>query len=131
MRILAIDPGRDKCGLITSDDATILNRAVVATGDVLKVLREWGAQYRIDQIVLGDRTGAEVVRRLVAAQFLGVPIFMVKEANTTLLARQRYFADHPARGWRRFLPISMQVPPEPYDDYAAEAILRRFRETVG
>jgi RNase H-fold protein (predicted Holliday junction resolvase) len=126
MRILAVDPGRDKCGLVVSDEATILARSVVAIADLPSVLREWGRQYHIDQVALGDRTGQETVQGLVVEQFPGVPIALVKEVNTTLLARRRYFADHPPKGWRKFLPISMQVPPEPYDDYAAQVILARF-----
>ncbi len=126
MRILAVDPGRDKCGLVVSDDATILDRSVVATANLPNVLRKWGRQYHIDQVVLGDRTGHETVQGHVAEQLPGVPIALVKEVNTTLLARRRYFADHPPEGWRRFLPVSMQVPPEPYDDYAAQVILARF-----
>jgi len=126
MRILAVDPGRDKCGLVVSDDATILDRSVVATANLPNVLRKWGRQYHIDQVALGDRTGHETVQGHVAEQLPGVPIALVKEVNTTLLARRRYFADHPPEGWRRFLPVSMQVPPEPYDDYAAQVILARF-----
>lgn len=126
MRILAVDPGQDKCGLVVSDEATILERSVVAIADLPKVLREWGRRYHIDQVALGDRTGQETVQRHVSEQLPGVPIALVQEVNTTLLARRSYFADHPPRGWRRFLPVSMQVPPEPYDDYAAQVILARF-----
>jgi RNase H-fold protein (predicted Holliday junction resolvase) len=128
MRILAIDPGRDKCGLVVADEQTILGRAVVAAPELARVLRQWGIQYRIEKVVLGDRTGQKAVRTHVTAQLPGVPISIVREANTTLLARRWYFTDHPPRGWRRFLPVSMQVPPEPYDDYAAQVILKRFNE---
>jgi RNase H-fold protein (predicted Holliday junction resolvase) len=126
MQILAVDPGRDKCGLVVSDEATILARSVVAIADLPNVLREWGEHYHIDHVALGDRTGQEIVRGHVTEQLPGVPIALVKEVNTTLLARRWYFADHPPKGWRRFLPVSMQVPPEPYDDYAAQVILARF-----
>ncbi len=128
MRILAIDPGRDKCGLVVAEEGTILARAVVAAADLARVLRRWGVQYRIKEVVLGNRTGHEVVRTQVTGQLPGIPISIVGEANTTLLARRWYFADHPPRGWRRFLPVAMQVPPEPYDDYAAQVILKRFME---
>jgi hypothetical protein len=111
---------------VVSDDATILDRSVVATANLPNVLRKWGRQYHIDQVALGDRTGHETVQGHVTEQLPGVPIALVKEVNTTLLARRRYFADHPPEGWRRFLPVSMQVPPEPYDDYAAQVILARF-----
>ena len=126
MRILAVDPGRDKCGLVVSDEVTILDRSVVAMADLPNVLREWGKQYHVDQVALGDRTGQETVQGHVAEQLPGVPITLIKEVNTTLLARRRYFADHPPKGWRMLLPVSMQVPPEPYDDYAAQVILARF-----
>lgn len=126
MRILAVDPGRDKCGLVVSEEATILDRAIVSIADLPNVLRRWGGQYRITQVALGDRTGRELVRGYVAAEFPGVPIALVYEANTTLLARHWYFADHPPKGWRRFLPLAVQVPPEAYDDYAAQVILTRF-----
>jgi hypothetical protein len=44
---------------------------------------------------------------------------LIEEAGTTLAARARYFKEHPRRGWRRLLPLGLQTPPEPYDDYVA------------
>ena len=128
MKILAIDPGRGKCGLAIADDRTILDRQVVPAADLARILREWRMRYAIDQIVLGDRTGQDEVRGHLAVELRGVPLTLVREANSTLLARRRYFADHPPRGWRLLLPLSMQVPPDPYDDYAAVVILERFLE---
>ncbi len=128
MRILAIDPGREKSGIVAADDMTILDRSVVSTTSLARVVREWRARYGIEQVIIGDRTGKDEVRRILAVELTGLPVAVVEEGHTTLLARQRYFADHPARGWRRLLPVTMQVPPEPYDDYAAQVILERFLE---
>jgi len=56
----------------------------------------------------------------------GLPsVETVEETGTTLEARRRYFRDHPPRGWRRLLPITLQLPPEEYDDYVAELLLER------
>jgi len=129
MRILAVDPRLDKCGLVAADDSLILERAVVPRSEFSNVLREWARRHRISQIVLGDRTGRADILEQVSTELPGIPVAVVKEAHTTLLARRRYFADHPPRGWRRLLPLSMQVPPEPYDDYAATIMLERFIET--
>lgn len=126
MRMLAIDPGRAKSGAVVAEDLTILDRAVVPTSALGPLLREWGKRYAVAQVVVGDRTGREEARRIVAAALPGVPVTLVGEAQTTLLARRAYFADHPPRGWRRLLPRSMQLPPVPYDDYAAAVILQRF-----
>ncbi len=126
MRILAVDPGLDKCGVVAADNASILERAVVSAAEFPGLLREWGRRHRIDQVVVGDRTGSDEILKLIAAELPSIAVAVVREAGTTLLARRRYFAEHPLRGWRRLLPVSMQVPPEPYDDYAAVVILERF-----
>lgn len=128
MRILAIDPGRAKFGVVVADDQAILERRVVRADDLATHLRDWKARFTIEQVVVGDRTGLAHARRQLAIELPGIPVSVVRETNTTLLARRRYFADHPPRGWRRLLPESMQVPPEPYDDYAAVIILERFLE---
>lgn len=125
-RLLAIDPGREKSGLVVAEGATVLARLVVPSSRLTSTLREWADRYRIGQVVLGDRTGAGEVRHMVEKVLPGVPVANVSEADTTQLARRRYFADHPPRGWRRVLPLSLQVPPEAYDDYAAEIILKRY-----
>lgn len=124
--LLAIDPGRDKCGLAVADGHTILARAVVPTTRLAQTVREWAHRYEVERILLGDRTGAGEVRADLDATALGIPITLVVEEETTLQARRRYFADHPPMGWRRLFPLSMQVPPEPYDDYAAVVILERY-----
>jgi len=126
MRILAVDPGREKSGVVVAEDLIILDRAVTPTAGLGLLLREWGKRYAVAQVVVGDRTGREEIRGIVAAALHGVPVTLVGEAQTTLLARRAYFADHPPRGWRRLLPRSMQLPPVPYDDYAAAVILQRF-----
>ena len=126
--ILAVDPGREKCGVVVANDKVILDRAVVLIADLGSVLREWGRRHGVTQVVLGDRTGREEVRRQLAIELPGIPVALAGEAGTSLLARRRYFADHPPRGWRRLLPLSMQVPPRPYDDYAAAIILEGFLE---
>ena len=55
-----------------------------------------------------------------------MPVHLIDERETTLRARALYFADHPPRGWRRLIPLGMQLPPCPIDDYAAVLIGRRF-----
>jgi hypothetical protein len=57
---------------------------------------------------------------------LGVPVHIIDETDTTYRARALYFAEHPPRGWRRLLPLGLQVPPGPIDDYAAMLIARRY-----
>ena len=129
--LLAIDPGRDKCGLAVVEGKSVLARTVVLTPRLIEAVHEWVTRYGVERIVLGNRTGAEDVRRRLAAELPMLPVILVAEQSTTLQARQRYFQDHPPRGWRRLLPVSMQLPPEPYDDYAAIVIAECYWETQG
>lgn len=126
MIVLAVDPGRDKCGLAVGQDGRVVAQAVVARSRLAAALREWAGRFAVDRVIIGDRTGAAEVRQEVERALPGRPVSLVPEEETTLLARRRYFQDHPPRGWRRLLPLSLQEPPEPYDDYAAVVLLERF-----
>jgi hypothetical protein len=53
-------------------------------------------------------------------------IVLVDEKGTSLLARERYLKENPPAGWRRLLPSGMQIPKEPYDDYAALLLAERY-----
>jgi RNase H-fold protein (predicted Holliday junction resolvase) len=123
--VLAVDPGRGKCGLAVLDGTVILARAVIARDDLGATLRAWSQRFRPAEIVVGNRTGAEEVAAAVRREAPGLPVTLGDEAGTTLEARRLYFAEHPQRGWRRLIPLGLQVPPEPYDDYAAVVLARR------
>ncbi len=131
MRVLAIDPGRKKCGVAVVEQDTVLDRAVIPTGKLVETVRRWVEKYTPERILLGNRTSSEEFRELLAASLREVPVILVPEGETTLAARQRYFHEHPPRGWRRLLPLSMQLPPEPYDDYVAVLLIERYFAGLG
>jgi RNase H-fold protein (predicted Holliday junction resolvase) len=131
--VLGIDPGRDKCGVAVCVPGRIAARAIVPPAAVPELVARWTAEYHVDTVVVGGGTGS---RGIIAALGNVSPpgrrpaIAVQEERATTLAARHRYFEDHPRRGWRRFLPVSFQVPPEPYDDYAAAVIGERYINRV-
>ena len=116
--VLAIDPGRMKCGVAVCAPGRVLARAVVDPGGLAACVMDWQTRYRVTDVVIGDQTGAADVERIVAPIVSGA-IRRIDEAGTTLRDRDRYFKDHPPRGWRRLIPRGLLTPPEPYDDYAA------------
>lgn len=123
--ILAVDPGTRKSGYaVLAPDGSVVTQGVVPTEDLVDVARAACVEYGVAALVLGRGTHA----RPVAARLspLDLPVTMVDEHETTVLARALYFADHPPRGWRRLVPVSFQLPPRPIDDYAAILIGRRF-----
>lgn len=123
--VLGIDPGSSKAGYALLDDSG----AVVAAGiEPLERLdgcvRELLARMPVTAIALGRGTNSGPVRT--ALTHFDLPIHLVDEHETSRLARGLYFADHPPRGWRRLIPLGLQVPARPVDDYAAILIARRF-----
>jgi RNase H-fold protein (predicted Holliday junction resolvase) len=124
-RVLAIDPGRWKCGvaLVDSEDG-LLERAVIPRQDLATVVPDWCARHQPQLILLGSGTGSRGLNELLSP--LPVPLKRVAERDTTRLARARYFSEHPPRGWRRLLPVGLQTPPIPIDDYAAWMIAEQF-----
>ena len=123
--VLALDPGRLKCGLAVGRPGAVLSRAIVPTGQVPAAVADWVKRYGVTRIIVGGGTGSGPVLAALA-RVTGLPsVETVEETGTTLEARRRYFRDHPPRGWRRLLPITLQLPPEEYDDYVAELLLER------
>lgn len=125
--LLAIDPGRAKCGLAVvrrpenpGDAPRCLERDIVETvrltlavADILRRRPEIG------RFLLGNATHSAVLRRALAQAFPEIPLDLVEEHGTSMRARVRYVQENPAYGWRRLLPPGLRSPEVPYDDYAA------------
>jgi len=123
--ILGVDPGTRKAGYaLVAIDGSIHDRGVEEITRMGERARTLMGTNAVVAIALGSGTTADGV--LAELQKLGVPVTLVDERETTLKARALYFADHPPRGWRRLLPLGMQMPPRPVDDYAAALIARRY-----
>ncbi len=123
--VLGVDPGRSKAGFaVVGPDGGVLARGIetieTLQGRLLLVVAGCG----IDAIALGRGTNGRAVRSLLEG--FGLPIHWVDEFETSRAARGLYFVDHPPRGWRRLIPLGLQLPSGPVDDYAAIVIARRF-----
>lgn len=127
MIVLGIDPGREKCGLAVVSPNLVLVKRVVARGEFLEAAREYIRQYNVARIVLGDGTGSKDFLQEIEGV---LPVVTVDEQYTTEEARKKYWLDHRPKGWRRLLPTSMQVPPEPFDDYVAVILAERYLSEI-
>ncbi|MBV8637357.1 MAG: pre-16S rRNA-processing nuclease YqgF [Candidatus Eremiobacteraeota bacterium] len=129
--ILGIDPGTRKAGfaIVGRHDGAVIDRGIEAIDELLARAKTLVERHEVETIALGQGTNAHALGAALAS--LGVPVRLVDERETTLRARSLYFADHPPRGWRKLIPLGMQVPPRPIDDYAAVLIARRYLADVG
>lgn len=121
--LIAIDPGRCKCGLVLvdRDQACVVEGIVLPREEVDVQIETWIATvHGVERILLGDGTSSEDLRRGLK-RFASVAV--VQEKGSTLRARQRYWQLWPPKGWRRLLPRGLLVPPGDLDAVAAMVIL--------
>lgn len=124
MAIVGIDPGRDKCGVaVLSGDAEILFEQVIETAEFENVLKKLIEQYDLQLAILGNGTTHKNAEKILRG--LNLEVKVVDEKHTTEEARKLYWKKNPPQGWRKFLPTSLQVPPEPVDGIVAEILVKR------
>ncbi len=128
--VLAIDPGSSKCGLAlavrqSTGEMELLWHQVVPNVDLETMMIEARSIEDFKLIIVGNGTSSAAILDRIRERFPAIGVLVVNERDTTLQAREKYWLHHPRRGWRRFFPSSMQVPPEPYDDFAALVLAER------
>lgn len=129
--VLAVDPGRDKCGLaLVRSDRVVIEKAVVPVEALAEAVGRILKGHPQAVLVMGDRTASRDVASALRSS-LGVNPTMVDEHRSSEHGRRLYFRANPRRGWRRLLPIGLQTPPCPYDDYVAVVIAERYLDSSG
>ena len=122
---MGIDPGRDKCGVaILNSAGEVKFQRVIPTEELDAVIKNLATEFEIEKVILGDGTTHKAAAQKISSA--GLTFQLVDEKHTTEEARREYWIKNPPRGWRKFLPTSMQVPPEPVDAIVAEILVRRF-----
>lgn len=125
--ILAIDPGREKTGIaILNNDSDVLEHRIINSEDLISQIKNLFNNYVINLIVMGNGTSSRKKYNLLKQEFIDVKIVLIDEYRTTDEARKLYFQENPPKGWKKLIPLGMQVPPVPVDDYAAIVIGRKY-----
>ena len=125
--ILAIDPGKMKCGLAVLDESgNVLERRVLSRGELANQVMLLIPKYRVFTIVIGRGAQGKSVEKELSRLELRVNLIFVSEKDTSWQARQRYWRENRPSGWRRIIPTSLRVPLVPIDDYAAVIIGERY-----
>ena len=129
-RVLAVDPGREKCGVAVVDrQCGALRQAVVECTQLLVFVKAAIQEYDCRIVVLGDGTATDEIKKeltLLLAENIIYQIIVVDERDSTRQARSRYWRAHPPIGWRKFVPIGLLDPPVTIDDFAAIILAERY-----
>ena len=125
--VLAVDPGRSKCGLaVVGSGSGVRTRAVVPRTKLIETVQRFARAFSPDVVIVGGGTGGKAARTAIEAISGAAPVETVDEKFTSLDARNRFFKEHPPRGIRRLIPVTLQMPNVPYDDYAAVLLAERY-----
>jgi RNase H-fold protein (predicted Holliday junction resolvase) len=127
--IIAIDPGREKCGIAVAEKISgVLYQKVINTIDLISVVKALSEEYQVSAIVMGNGTSSDKAKKQLEAVSAekNITLQLVDEYRTTDAAKIRYWQANPPTGFRRLLPTTMQVPPVPVDDYVAVILAERY-----
>lgn len=131
MNILAIDPGRDKCGFAAMQgDGAVLEQKVIHTAELAAVVQAAVCAYCPTALIIGNGTTSKAAQKIIKQTVPDLRLIVVDEYRTTDDAKKRYWLVHPPSGWRRFLPVTMQVPPVPVDDFVAVILAERYIRNI-
>lgn len=124
--ILDIDPGREKTGIAILKNSDVLEHKIINSEELVQIIKSLLEKYIIKTIVMGNGTSSKKKYDLLKQEFIDRDIVLINEYRTTDEARKLYFQENPPKGWKKLIPLGMQVPPVPVDDYAAIVIGRKY-----
>ena len=126
-KILSIDPGHKKCGLLLADieDLVVLSGKIVKHSSVIELINFWKRTNTVDLILLGNGTTSKYWKSELFANQIS-PVKLVDETSTTLRAKWRYLELCPPNFLFKLLPKTLIPPPENLDAIVALILIEDF-----
>lgn len=125
-KLISIDPGRFKCGLVLFD----INEKKVYQAIIIKTefLEEYVSNLKnaedISKVIIGNGTSSkENIKKL---EFIKKDLIIFEEKNTTYRAKARYFELFPIKGLKRLIPREFFIMNKNLDAIAALIILEDY-----
>jgi RNase H-fold protein (predicted Holliday junction resolvase) len=132
--IISIDPGREKCGIAAvHQEKGVLQKNIIPTQDLPSIIQEWLSKYQTKTVIMGNGTSSKEAKNLLEKIIINgqsLEVILVDEYRTTDDGRRRYWQENPPQGFWRLIPVTMQTPPQPVDDYVAVILAERYLEIV-
>ena len=125
-RVLAIDPGIFKCGVILADikEKKVYEAVVISSHLLLKYIKKKYQNENNLQFLIGNGTSSKkYIKDL--NQFVN-DLIIAEEKNSTYRAKQRYFEIFPLIGLKSFLPREIFILNKNLDALAALIIMEDY-----
>ena len=125
-KLISIDPGKCKCGLVLVDlHQKKVNQAIVLNTEFLpNYVKNLHSSENISKVIIGNGTTSR--QNIEKLEFIKKDLIIVEERNTTLRAKKRYFELFPTRGIKTFLPNEIFILNKNLDAVSALIILEDY-----
>ena len=128
-RVITIDPGKSKCGLVIAEiSEKKVYKAVILKSELLgNYVRNLIISEEISQIIIGNGTTNREIREKL--DFFKKEIITFEEKNTTYRAKARYFELFPISGLKFLIPREVFILNKNLDAISALIILEDYCKT--
>ena len=125
-RLITIDPGKSKCGLVLAEiSEKKVYKAIIVKSELLEnFLRNLISSEDISQIIIGNGTTSGEIREKL--YFFKKEIITFEEKNTTYRAKARYFELFPISGLKFLIPREVFILNKNLDAISALIILEDY-----
>ena len=125
-RVITIDPGRSKCGLVLAEiSQKKVYKAIILKSELFEnYVRNLIAAEDISQIIIGNGTTSREIREKL--YFFKKEIKTFEEKNTTFRAKARYFELFPISGLKFLMPREFFILNKNLDAISALIILEDY-----
>ena len=125
-RVITIDPGKSKCGLVLAEiSEKKVYKAIILKSELLgNYVRNLITAEEISQIIIGNGTTNREIREKL--DFFKKEIITFEEKNTTYRAKGRYFELFPIRGLKFLIPREVFILNKNLDAISALIILEDY-----
>ena len=125
-RVITIDPGKSKCGLVLAEiSEQKVYKAIILKSELLgNYVRNLITAEEISQIIIGNGTTNREIREKL--DFFKKEIITFEEKNTTYRAKARYFELFPISGLKFLIPREVFILNKNLDAISALIILEDY-----
>jgi len=125
-RVITIDPGKSKCGLVLADiTEKKVYEAIIVKSELLEnYVRKLITTEKISQIIIGNGTTSREIKEKL--NFFKKEIITFEEKNTTYRAKARYFELFPITGLKFLMPREVFILHKNLDAISALIILEDY-----
>ena len=125
-KLISIDPGKCKCGLVLVDlQKKKVDQAIVLNTEFLpNYVKNLNGSENISKVIIGNGTTSR--QNILKLDFIRNDLIIVEEKNTTLRAKKRYFEIFPTKGLKSFLPKEIFIMNKNLDALSALIILEDY-----